>query len=168
MNIIGKTPRFLLIVGILCIISFAIQLTSIQAASTCALIAGQVFINDIFPKATDGVDWVELYNTTASPLDLGYYYIDDIAGGGGSPIQIVACNTISAHGFWTLDRSSHFYNAGDHVRVPTTHWAAPWIKQLAAEGFTGGCGTVIYCPDSLVRRAQMAVFLVRAFNLPYL
>ena len=50
--------------------------------------------------------------------------------------------------------------------VPSTHWAAPWIKQLAAEGITGGCGTGIYCPESPVTRAQMAVFLVRTFNLP--
>jgi ELWxxDGT repeat protein len=50
--------------------------------------------------------------------------------------------------------------------VPTTHWAAAWIKQLAAEGITGGCGTGTYCPDSPVTRAQMAVFLVRTFSLP--
>ena len=52
--------------------------------------------------------------------------------------------------------------------VPTDHWAAAWIKQLAAEGITGGCGTVTYCPDTSVTRAQMAVFLVRTFNLPAL
>ncbi len=50
--------------------------------------------------------------------------------------------------------------------VPTTHWAAAWIKQLAAEGITGGCGAEIYCPGSPVTRAQMAVFLVKTFNLP--
>jgi hypothetical protein len=50
--------------------------------------------------------------------------------------------------------------------VLPTHWAAAWIKQLAAEGITGGCGTGTYCPDSSVTRAQMAVFLVRTFNLP--
>jgi len=50
--------------------------------------------------------------------------------------------------------------------VPITHWAAAWIKQLAAEGITGGCGSGNYCPDSPVTRAQMAVFLVRTFNLP--
>jgi len=50
--------------------------------------------------------------------------------------------------------------------VPTTHWAAAWIKQLAAEGITGGCGGSNYCPESPVTRAQMAVFLVRTFNLP--
>jgi len=50
--------------------------------------------------------------------------------------------------------------------VPTTHWAAAWIRQLAAEGITGGCGTNLYCPEGPVTRAQMAVFLVRTFNLP--
>ncbi len=50
--------------------------------------------------------------------------------------------------------------------VPSSYWAAAWIKQLAAEGITGGCGTGNYCPDRPVTRAQMAVFLVKAFNLP--
>jgi len=50
--------------------------------------------------------------------------------------------------------------------VPVTHWAAPWIKQLAAEGITGGCGSGNYCPNNPVNRAQMAVFLVKTFNLP--
>ncbi len=50
--------------------------------------------------------------------------------------------------------------------VPTSYWAATWIKQLAAEGITGGCGGGNYCPEAPVSRAQMAVFLVRTFNLP--
>lgn len=50
--------------------------------------------------------------------------------------------------------------------VPSTHWAAAWIEQLAAESITGGCGAGKYCPDSSVTRAQMAVFLVKAFGLP--
>ncbi|MBI5840291.1 MAG: S-layer homology domain-containing protein [Chloroflexi bacterium] len=50
--------------------------------------------------------------------------------------------------------------------VPNDYWAAAWIKQLAAEGITGGCGNGNYCPESPVTRAQMAVFLVKTFNLP--
>jgi hypothetical protein len=50
--------------------------------------------------------------------------------------------------------------------VSLTHWAAAWIKQLVAEGITAGCGAGIYCPEAPVTRAQMAVFLVRTFNLP--
>ena len=48
------------------------------------------------------------------------------------------------------------------VDVPPDHWAAAWIKQLAADGITGGCGAGKYCPDAPVTRAQMAVFLLRA------
>jgi hypothetical protein len=50
--------------------------------------------------------------------------------------------------------------------VPPAYWAAVWIKQLVTEGITAGCGNNNYCPDSPVTRAQMAVFLVRTFNLP--
>ncbi|MEJ5223949.1 MAG: S-layer homology domain-containing protein, partial [Anaerolineales bacterium] len=50
--------------------------------------------------------------------------------------------------------------------VPVTHWAAAWIKQLAAEGITTGCGGGNYCPATPVTRDQMAVFLIRTFNLP--
>ena len=50
--------------------------------------------------------------------------------------------------------------------VPPSHWAAAWIKQLAAEGITSGCGNNQFCPNASVSRAQMAVFLVKTFNLP--
>ncbi|HEX5838289.1 MAG TPA: putative glycoside hydrolase [Anaerolineales bacterium] len=50
--------------------------------------------------------------------------------------------------------------------VPADHWAASWIKQLAAEGITGGCGGGNYCPNATVTRSQMAVFLVKTFQLP--
>jgi hypothetical protein len=50
--------------------------------------------------------------------------------------------------------------------VQPTYWAAAWIKQLATEGITGGCGSGNYCPEAPVTRAQMAVFIVKAFNLP--
>ncbi len=50
--------------------------------------------------------------------------------------------------------------------VPTSYWAAAWIKQLAAEGITTGCGGGNFCPSTPVSRDQMAVFLQRTFNLP--
>jgi PKD repeat protein len=49
--------------------------------------------------------------------------------------------------------------------VDLSHWAVHWVEALAAEGITGGCGGGNYCPDEAVTRAQMAVFLVRAFGL---
>ena len=50
--------------------------------------------------------------------------------------------------------------------VATSYWAAAWIEQLAAEGITSGCAAGTYCPENAVTRDQMAVFLVKAFNLP--
>jgi M6 family metalloprotease-like protein len=50
--------------------------------------------------------------------------------------------------------------------VSTSYWAAAWIKQLVAEGITGGCGNGSYCPETIVNRASMAVFLLRAKHGP--
>jgi len=55
---------------------------------------------------------------------------------------------------------------GIFTDVPIGYWADKWIEQLSAEGVTSGCGTGLYCPDADVTRAQMAVFLVKTFNLP--
>ena len=50
--------------------------------------------------------------------------------------------------------------------VPVGYWAAAWIEQLYAEGITSGCGNGNYCPEGSLTRAEMAVFLVKTFNLP--
>jgi hypothetical protein len=57
-------------------------------------------------------------------------------------------------------------STGVFTDVPADSPFAPWIEQLAAEGITGGCGGGKFCPSTPVTRAQMAVFLVSAFNLP--
>jgi hypothetical protein len=41
-------------------------------------------------------------------------------------------------------------------------FAANFIEQLAADGITSGCGGGNFCPDAVVTRDQMAVFLLRA------
>jgi hypothetical protein len=47
------------------------------------------------------------------------------------------------------------------------YWAADYIEQLYQEGITTGCATnpLRYCPDRSVTRAEMAAFLLRAFDL---
>lgn len=54
---------------------------------------------------------------------------------------------------------------GNFSDVVLSHWAVHWIEQLAIEDITAGCGGGNYCPDDVVTRAQMAVFLVRTFDL---
>ena len=55
---------------------------------------------------------------------------------------------------------------GKFPDVPVGSFAADWIEQLSTEGITSGCGNGLYCPNTDVTRAQMAVFLVKAFSLP--
>jgi hypothetical protein len=42
---------------------------------------------------------------------------------------------------------------------------ANWIEQLFAEAITGGCGNNNYCPANPNTRGEMAVFIVKTFNL---
>lgn len=49
--------------------------------------------------------------------------------------------------------------------VPANSPFAAWIEQLARDGVTNGCGTGRFCPAAAVSRGQMAVFLVKNFQL---
>jgi hypothetical protein len=51
--------------------------------------------------------------------------------------------------------------------VPTNHPFFALIEALAAAGITVGCSTTppLFCPDTVVTRAQMAAFLARALGL---
>ena len=51
--------------------------------------------------------------------------------------------------------------------VDASQWWSPFAEELADRGVTRGCATgpLRFCPDSAVTRAQMASFLVRAFDL---
>ena len=52
--------------------------------------------------------------------------------------------------------------------VDATEWWSPHAEELANRNITRGCktGPLRYCPDEPVKRAQMATFLVNAFDLP--
>ena len=49
--------------------------------------------------------------------------------------------------------------------VPTSYWAFQYIEALAASGITAGCGGGNYCPETYVKRSEMAVFLSKALGL---
>lgn len=52
--------------------------------------------------------------------------------------------------------------------VPVTNSAAPWIEQVYRDGITAGCQgppNRLFCPSQTTSRAEVAVFLVRAFHL---
>ncbi len=55
--------------------------------------------------------------------------------------------------------------AGAFTDVACPSLFADWIEQLNAEQITGGCGGGNYCPLNNATRGQMAVFVVKTFNL---
>ncbi|MBL8235528.1 MAG: S-layer homology domain-containing protein, partial [Bryobacterales bacterium] len=46
--------------------------------------------------------------------------------------------------------------------VPVNHPFFTFISLMKLNGITQGCTATTYCPDDLITRGQMAVFLVRA------
>jgi hypothetical protein len=50
--------------------------------------------------------------------------------------------------------------------VGLTDIACPYIQELARRGITAGCRVGNYCGASIVTRAELAIFLVKAFGLP--
>ena len=78
-----------------------------------------VRLNEVMPdpNVAYSTEWVELYNPTAQAIALGGAVIDDIANGGGAPYTIPAGTMIAPFGYWVLDRTSYFNNAGDDVRL---------------------------------------------------
>ncbi len=57
------------------------------------------------------------------------------------------------------------------VEISDTNNTADYIEQLYNDGIVNGCSAgppVLYCPNDIVNRAQMAKFLALAFELPIL
>ncbi len=55
----------------------------------------------------------------------------------------------------------------DDVPVPGKEWMEPWIIEFYNAGITTGCGLdpLRYCPENNTTRAEMAVFIDRAYGL---
>jgi hypothetical protein len=80
---------------------------------------GDVVINEVLPAPNSifSTEWIELYNTTSSSLDISGMWIDDIVGGGGAPKQIPANTTLAPGGYYVMDTSSFFNNSGDDATL---------------------------------------------------
>ena len=49
--------------------------------------------------------------------------------------------------------------------VPPSSPFCRWIEEVARRGITSGCGGGNFCPQQVVTREQMAVFLTATFGL---
>jgi hypothetical protein len=91
----------------------------------------------------------------------------------GSTAYDVSWYRTTDGGSWSIDPTasptkgrSNMVVIPTFADVPVGYWAFSWIERLYDSGITGGCGTspLIYCPESSVTRAQMAIFLERGMN----
>ena len=127
---------------------------------------------------------LQLHVTSFEDVPSTYWawgYIEGLYGAGittgCNTVPLLYCPTATV----TRDQMAVFLLRGKHGRdyvpppvgastgfadVPANYWAGAWIKQLAAEGITGGCGGGNYCPGNPVTRDQMAVFLLKAKHGP--
>jgi subtilisin family serine protease len=90
-------------------------------------------------------------------------------GGNYCPEDAVTRAQMSAFLLKTKEGSGHAPPpaAGIFDDVPLDHLFAAWIEELHARGITGGCNAspMLYCPSGENTREQMAVFLVKTFDL---
>ena len=99
------------------------------------------------------------------------FFRDGITSGCGGGNYCPGSSVTRAQMAVFLLRAKHGANfspppaTGDFNDVGVNDFAANFIEQLAFEGITSGCGNNNYCPGDPVTRAQMAVFIVRTFDL---
>ena len=123
------------------------------------------------PPAATGTVFIDVGADDFAASFIEQFHADGITAGCGNDHYCPNADVTRAQVAVFLLRAKHGSGyappaaAGVFDDVGLDHWAAAWIEQLAAEGITAGCGGGNYCPDAQVTRAQMAVFLVRAFGL---
>ncbi|MCA9263920.1 MAG: lamin tail domain-containing protein, partial [Planctomycetales bacterium] len=81
---------------------------------------GAITISELVANPSDvGQDWVELFNTTDTALDLSGWYVSDDPRV-PQKAQLPAETTVPAHGYLVLDEASYFGTMGspNHVSLP--------------------------------------------------
>ena len=69
-------------------------------------------INEIFPRPSPGVDWVEIYNPSEEVVDLSNYTLTDAANN-----KITFSCFLNPKGFVSIDWGNNLNNAGDTLRL---------------------------------------------------
>lgn len=94
--------------------------------------------------------------TIAPDATVGFTIAFDPSGSGQAITNLVARTTSGA---FLTSWNNYFGDLGSSLFTEEIAW-------LAEQGITNGCGAAVYCPKSTVTRAQMAVFLATALELP--
>ena len=77
------------------------------------MLADTVVINEVLSHShASAADWIELYNTTRQPIDIGGWYLSDSADN-LRRFRIPAGASIAADGYVVFDEAEHFGNAAN-------------------------------------------------------
>jgi len=95
--------------------------------------------------------------------DIGFVGIVD-GSGHVTWIGTSLSNSNNFNAVWSQEPNIFVGSRVVFLDVPSDYWALTFINKLAEAGITSGCGSDNYCPENLVTRAQLAVFLERGMR----
>jgi hypothetical protein len=81
----------------------------------------------------------------------------------GPGVPIPTSGTVSGNPYDCVSGGNSLF-----TDVAPTNVACPAIHYIYSQGVTTGCAAGLYCPAVDLPRWQMAIFLVRAFQMPFL
>ena len=142
----------------------AVAAVSTVLATTAASAAPAAGQSDDFADVPDDAYYSQPVATLAGRGVFG----DTLCDGGFCPEDPIDRKTMAVWTVRVLDgRDPPATTRARFDDVDVTSFYAPFIERMAELGVTGGCGDGSgFCPDRNVTRAQMAVFLSRAYTLP--
>ncbi len=127
---------------------------------------GAVVINELLTHTDDLVygDWIELHNTTGSPINLGGWFLSDNAGD-LMRYEIASGVSIPAHGYIVFNATEHFRNASDpgsHTQFGLSeHGEDVYLSSGSGGQLAGG-----YCVKQSFGAADNGVTLGRYIKSP--
>ncbi len=111
-----------------------------------------------------------------------YYTADTSGGNSGGPVYLDSLRVVGIHTFGyvdvdlnggtrlvssnenTITQWMQWNPGGTFTDVPPSYWAYDYVDKIYQAGIAEGCGNDRYCPEALVTRAEMAVFIERALH----
>ena len=108
------------------------------------------------------------YAEAVSQLGGRGVFVGTLCEGGFCPDEALDRKTMAVWVVRVLDEEDPAAVSGSRFSdVDAGSFYAPFVERMFVLGVTRGCGDgSVFCPDDSVTRAEMAVFLSRAFDLP--
>ncbi|HNB35247.1 MAG TPA: S-layer homology domain-containing protein, partial [Anaerolineales bacterium] len=144
------------------IVTFSTPVSGVDMSDFTATMNGGVVGSAVIAVSGSGSVYTVTVNTGSNVGTIRLDVLDDnsIVDAFSTPLD----GGFTSGEVYTIVRKSPIF-----ADVPFSHWANSYIERLYNAGITGGCGTdpLIYCPSSMVTRAQMAVFIMKTINGPF-